>query len=88
MRTRFAYELVAKFYFDTGDAESALAHFKLAHKAYFEWGANAKADKLFLLIEEKFTNSWGNETPHDIQSIGGKFEYRDVTRGNKREPGL
>lgn len=63
-----AYEIVARFYYETGDAKSALAHYKLAHHQYNEWGATSKADKLFMFMEEKFSNSWSSSSPGVLES--------------------
>ena len=75
-----SYELAAKFYLDTGDAESSLAHYKLAYCRYREWQANAKADTLFLFMKENFTSMQGIHSPPPASST----EVDSCKRGNKR----
>jgi tetratricopeptide (TPR) repeat protein len=50
----FALELAANFYFETGESQSSLEHFRQAYAKYYEWGAYAKANQLHQQINEKF----------------------------------
>ncbi|KAL7487783.1 hypothetical protein ACHAW6_013360 [Cyclotella cf. meneghiniana] len=52
-----ACELAAKFYLETGDLESSLECFRLAHEKYHEWGALGKANILFSLVNSTFDNT-------------------------------
>eukprot|EP00804_Cyclotella_cryptica_P018768 CCRYP_007259-RA/>CCRYP_007259-RA protein AED:0.28 eAED:0.28 QI:0/1/0.66/1/1/1/3/2507/1005 len=65
-----ACELAAKFYLSMGESASALEHFQLAHQKYVEWGALAKAERLFEFIEKLVTNvaglpDWQSENEMD-----------------------
>ena len=84
------FELAAKFYLDTGDAESALAHYKLAHRKYAEWHANAKADNLFLFMEENFKSIQGNGNGSSLPAsiIGVESQQVNLRRSGKRGAGL
>ena len=77
-------ELAAKFYLDTGDAESALAHYKLAHRRCVEWGANTKADKLFRFMEENFRSLQGNDSPLPGSITEASSQQLSRRRGIKR----
>ena len=79
-----SYELAAEFYLDTGDADSAIAHYKLAHRKYVEWGANAKADKLFLFMDEHFKSIYGNNVTLPASIIGVNSQRVMQRRGSKR----
>jgi len=49
-----ACELAGKFYLETGNLPSSLECFRLAHEKYHEWGALAKANILFMLVNNTF----------------------------------
>ncbi|KAL3794413.1 hypothetical protein HJC23_012950 [Cyclotella cryptica] len=51
-----SYELAANFYLNNGKLVTSLEYFRLAHEKYHEWGARAKADKLFEFTREKFVS--------------------------------
>ncbi|KAL7480275.1 hypothetical protein ACHAW6_005968 [Cyclotella cf. meneghiniana] len=53
-----ACELAAKFYLNTGNSTSSLDHFRLAHQKYHEWGAIAKANRLFTWVNQTFSDAW------------------------------
>jgi tetratricopeptide (TPR) repeat protein len=84
----FSYESVARFYLDTGDAQSAIAHFKLAHRSYSEWGASAKADKLFLFMENRFGHVWKNDAGNARSSRIYSVIDDSSRRGSKRVSNL
>eukprot|EP00804_Cyclotella_cryptica_P016343 CCRYP_009906-RA/>CCRYP_009906-RA protein AED:0.32 eAED:0.10 QI:0/0/0/1/0.83/0.85/7/0/895 len=50
-----AYELAANFYFNTNDFSTSLKYYTSAHEKYSDWGAYAKARRLFRCIENNFT---------------------------------
>ena len=49
-----AYELAARFYFETGDEGTSWHLFSKAHQKYQEWGAFGKATHLFADINNRF----------------------------------
>jgi tetratricopeptide (TPR) repeat protein len=51
-----AAELAANFFFDTGDFNSSIDHFNLAHQKYLSWGGIGKACSLFAYMNEAFPN--------------------------------
>ncbi|KAL7480034.1 hypothetical protein ACHAW6_005741, partial [Cyclotella cf. meneghiniana] len=57
-----ACELAAKFYLETGNLSSSLECFRLAHEKYHEWGAVAKANILFTLVNNTFGNALDEKT--------------------------
>jgi hypothetical protein len=50
----FANELVGHLYLNEGMTVESLHHFASAFEKYIEWGANAKVNKIFDFIQEKF----------------------------------
>ena len=55
-----AYELAARFYFETGDKGSSWQHFNKAHQKYKEWGALGKASHIFEDINQRFSADTAN----------------------------
>lgn len=55
-----ANELAGRFYLETGDLESSLEHFRLAHSNYIDWGAVGKASHLFDYTSNIFTGHLSN----------------------------
>ncbi|KAL3801796.1 hypothetical protein HJC23_001192 [Cyclotella cryptica] len=53
-----ACELAAKFYLNSGNLAASLDYFRLAHEKYHEWGALAKANRLFTWVNKTFNKGW------------------------------
>ena len=49
-----AYELAARFYFETGDEGTSWYLFSKAVQKYQEWGAYGKASRLFAETNNRF----------------------------------
>ena len=80
-----ACELAAKFYFETCNLKCSMEHFKLAHEKYINWGAFAKAARLFAYTKEKLA-ILGDTTTFPFL-INAKYSYSqcfDETDSRKR----
>ena len=50
-----AYELAARFYFETGDVRTSFEHSRLALEKYQKWGAFGKATHLLTYMNQRFS---------------------------------
>ncbi|KAL3798700.1 hypothetical protein HJC23_004451 [Cyclotella cryptica] len=79
-----ACELAAKFYLHVGDLMASMEHFRLAHVKYINWGALAKAERLFAYTTEKFATLFDRHTSLPIDSNTVDFQHIDETDPCKR----